>query len=156
MAAAGAFAVALTVVRFILSPTAFEKAADTPLADFITTGLFVMFLYIVVLLLLYRVVQRRPWGWTWPVKVGAAVVIGLVAVATRLIVAGLLGTTSSYLRDLSGSGLVLPIVVFAAVVSVIRSFDLAGTHAGTTLQMFISLVVIEHVLWVVYMNGLFA
>ena len=156
MGAAGVFTVGLAVVRFILSPTAFEKSGDTPLADFITTGLFVMFLYVVFFVLLSRAARSRPWGWTWSVKVGIAATIALTAVATRLVVSALLGTGPAYLRDLWGSGLVLPAVVFVAVRSVIRSFDFAGTRVAETLQMYIALVVIDHVLLVVYMNGLFA
>ncbi|MDQ3981810.1 MAG: hypothetical protein M3271_03910 [Actinomycetota bacterium] len=145
----------LAIVKFILSPTAFQKSSDASLAGFMTAGMVVMPLYIVALGLMYSLALRKRGEWTLSSRLGFALGWAAIAVTTRLLVSLVLGTASDYLDDLVGPGLVLPTVVAVASLAVMESFDRAGTFARDLLFVGIAVVIAHHVLWVVYMNRLF-
>jgi hypothetical protein len=146
----------LVTVKFILSPTAFQKSSGGSLGGFVTAGIVVMPLYIAALGLMYLLALRKRGEWTFSSRLGIAVAFAAAAVITRLLVASFLGTASEYLDDLIGAGLVLPMVVAVASLAVMESFDRAGTFLKDLLYVGIALVVAHHLLWIVYMDRLFS
>lgn len=152
----GLYNAALVVVKFILSPAAFE-GSTTSLTSFVVSGLIVMPLYIVGLVLVYHIAVRRTGARTWPSRISLAVGLAGAAVVTRLLAAAALESASQYLRDLAGGrGLILPAVVAAASLAVAEAFRRAGSASRDAVSTGIALVLVDHVLWVVYMNRLFS
>lgn len=149
------YGVGLAIVKFILSPDAFQKSTETTLGEFVTTGMLVMPLYLAAFGLMYLLANRRGDDWSLTSKVGVAAGLAVTAVATRLLVSVILGTADEYLEDLLGVGLILPLVVAAASFAVMESFDRAGPSLKSALGVGIALVIGHHVLWVTYMYRLF-
>jgi hypothetical protein len=147
---------ALAFVKFMLSPIAFSKSSETSLGGFVTAGLLVLPLYLAALGAMYALAARRRDGWAWGSKIGFALLLAVVAVAARLLVSLVLGTSSDYLDDLIGVGLILPIVVAAASIAVMESFSRARPRPAEAFRVSIVLVLVQHVLWTVYMYRLFA
>ena len=146
----------LVIVKFILSPTAFQKSSGTSLEAFVTSGMLVMPLYIAAFVLMYRLADQRGGDWPLSSRLGVASGLAIAAVITRLVVSLILGTASEYLDSLLGTGLVLPIVVATASFAVMNSFDRSGPSLKSALRVGIGLIVGQHVLWVVYMYRLFS
>lgn len=152
----GGYNAGIVIVKFILSPAAFEKST-TSLGRFVATGLIVMPLYIAALAVLYRAATRRRTAWAWPSRISFALGLAAAAVATRVVAAAALGTTSEYLHDLAGGiGLILPSVVGVGALAVMEAFHRAGPALRTAFSFGVVLVLVEHALWVVYMNRLFS
>ena len=150
------YAAGLAIVKFILSPTAFELSTGTSLDGFVTAGLAVMPLYIAATLLIYSLADRRKGRRSLSSRVGLSVGFAVAAVVTRLLVALILGTADQYLDDFFWRGLVLPLVVAIASFAVSLSFDLSGSALRQVLRMGVAVIVIHHLLWVLYMYILFA
>jgi hypothetical protein len=145
----------LLIVKFILSPTAFQKSADTSLGEFVTSGLVVVPLYVAAFGYLYLLARRRSENWSLRARLGVAATLAIVAVATRIVIALIVGTAPEYMEDLIGPGLVLPAVVAAASLALMQSFVLAGRHLKSALGVGLTLVIGHHLLWTVYMYQLF-
>ena len=146
----------LVIVKFIMSPTAFEKSPGASLRGFITAGMVVMPLYLAGLAIMRSMAERRRGSWSLQSKLVAAAGFAVLAVVTRLVVAFILGTASEYLEDFIGPGLILPVVAAAASFAMMESFDQAGTASKSALGVGIALVLLPHLLWPVYMYRLFA
>ncbi|MFN2525480.1 MAG: hypothetical protein ABR505_04360 [Actinomycetota bacterium] len=146
---------ALAIVKFILSPTAFQTSSGASLGAFVGAGLVVMPLYLGALGLMYVLAVRRRGEWPFSSKLGVGVGLALVAVATRFVVAFFLGTSTQYLEDLVGVGLILPLVVCLASLAVMESFDRARASLRTALNVGIAVVIAQHLLWTIYMYRLF-
>jgi hypothetical protein len=152
-----AYDAALVVVKFILSPTAYEKSPDTSLSSFTAAGLVVMPLYIAALGVIYIVATRRRGSWEWSSKAGLAVGLAAIAVAARLASAFALGTTSTYVHDVfKGPGILLPTLVIVASLAVMGSFERAGDAVQAAFGVGVVLVLVEHALWLAYMYRLFS
>jgi hypothetical protein len=146
----------LVIVKFILSPTAFQKSSGTSLDAFVTSGMLVMPLYIAAFVFMYRLADRRGGNWLLSSRFGVASGLAIVAVTTRLVVALILGTASEYLDGLVGTGLVLPLVVATASFAVMNSYESSGPALKSALRVGIGLIVGQHLLWVTYMYRLFS
>lgn len=145
----------LAVVKFILSPSAFEHS-DASLGRFIATGIVAMLVYIGGLAFLYIVATRSAGQWPWRPKLLLAIVLAGAAVLTRLAAAAVVGTTSTDLRDLfGGPGLLLPVIVVAASLGVMASYEHAGAALPAAFAVGVALVVVQHAWWVIYMQRLF-
>jgi hypothetical protein len=150
------YAAGLAIVKFILSPTAFELSTGTGLGGFVTAGLVVMPLYIAAMVLIYSLAGRRRGRWSLSSRVGLSVGFAVGAVVTRLLVALILGTADQYLDDFIWQGLVLPLIVAIASFAVSLSFDLSGSAMRRALHAGLAVIVTHHLLWVLYMYLLFA
>lgn len=150
-----AYGSALAVVKFVLSPTAFSESDGVSLGEFVVSGLAVMPVYLGVLAILRAVVARRSEGWPLRSKLSVAVLLGVVAVATRYVVSLVLGTASEYLRSLSGSGLVLPFATALGALAVMEAFDRSRPGTRAAFREAVAVVLVQHALWVVYMYRLF-
>lgn len=149
------FAIGLLIVKFILSPTAYQKSTDTSLGEFVTSGLVVAPLYLAALGLMYWIAGRSKGSWSSASMLKVSAGLAIVAVSTRLAVALVLGTASEYLDSLLGTGLILPVIVAGASFAVMKSFDRAGPSLSSAFAVGIALVICQHVLWTVYMYRLF-
>jgi hypothetical protein len=145
----------LVIIKFILSPTAFQKSSGASLGGFVTAGIVVMPLYIGGLGLMYSLAVRKQKAWTFSSRLRLAVGFAVAAIVARLVVALILGTASDYLGDLVGAGLILPVVVAAASLAVMESFERAGSFRKELLYLGTAVVLADHLLWIVYMNRLF-
>ena len=149
------YATGLVIVKFILSPTAFDKTGGASLDSFVTTGLLVMPLYLGACGVMYVVARRADGDWTLSSKVWVALGLAVLAVVTRLVAAVILGTASQYLDGFIGTGLILPILVAGASFALMQSFDRARPSLKPALGVAVTLVVAQHVLWALYMYRLF-
>lgn len=145
----------LAIVKFILSPTAFSKSSGVSLGEFVASGLAVLPVYLAAIAFLYSAASRALGEWPVASKLRLAVLLAVIAVATRYGVSLVLGTGSDYLRSLVGTGLVLPVVVAGASFAVMESFDRARLSLKLALAEAVLLVLVHHVLWIVYMYRLF-
>lgn len=150
-----AYGSALAVVKFILSPTAFSESEGVSLGEFVASGLAVGPVYLGVIAILHSIVARRSEGWPLRSKLSLAVLLGIVAVATRYAVSLVLGTASEYVRSLAGPGLVLPFVAALAALAVIEAFDRSRPETRSAFGEAVAVVLVQHALWVVYMYRLF-
>jgi len=146
----------LAIVKFILSPIAFERSSGLSLGGSVTAGLVVMPLYILALALMYVLAVRRRGEWSLSSRVGLSIGFAVAAVTSRLLVAWVLGTASEYLDEFFWRGLVLPVVVAIASFAALGSFDHAGPALKPALHVGVSVIVAHHLLWVLYMFVLFA
>lgn len=146
----------LVIVKFLLSPAAFERSSTTSLVAFVSSGLAVMPLYLAALALLHVLVGRSEGKWSLPSKLGTAAGLALGAVVTRLVVAFILGTASEYIENLFGIGLIMPAVVAIASFAVMGSFEAAGHSLRFGLGVGVAMVVSQHLLWVVFMYRVFS
>lgn len=146
----------LAIVKFILSPTAFELSTGTSLGGFVTAGLAVMPVYIAAMALIYTLADRRKGRWSLSSRVGLSVGFAVAAVVTRFLVAMVLGTADQYLDDFFWRGLVLPLVVAIASFAVSASFDRSGSALRQALHTGFVVIVTHHLLWILYMYLLFA
>ena len=146
----------LLIVKFILSPTSFQRTPGTSLQGFVTTGIVVMPLYLAALVLIRQIARHNSGSWRISSKLGVAGALAAAAVATRLVVAFVLGTAAEYTDDLLGVGLILPAVVAIAAYAVMESFDRAGVNLESAFRVGLALVVSTHLLWALYMYRLFS
>ena len=155
MAWTSPFALGLTVVKFVLSPSAYSRS-DKSLNGFVASGLVAMLLYEAALLAIAGAAQRSRPSWALRSKISLAVALAGVAVGARFIAASALGTTSAYAHSWSrGTALLLPAVVIVAAIAVMQSFQEAGERLRAALSISIGVVLATHALWVVYMYRLF-
>lgn len=152
---AAAYGCGLAAVKFVLSPTAFRESAGVTLDSFVVSGVAVVPVYLGAIAFLYALASRRSGEWPVASKLRIAVLLGALAVATRFVAALALGTASEYVRDLAGSGLILPAVVALASVAVMEAFDRSHPSLRVALAEAVAIVVVHHALWVVYMYRLF-
>lgn len=145
----------LAIVKFILSPTAFSKSPGVSLGEFVTSGLVVVPVYLAVIAFLYSAASRQTGEWAFAAKLRIAVLLAVLAVATRYLTALVLGTASEYLRSLVGTGLVLPVVAVLASLAVMEAFDRSRPSTRSAFGEAVAIVLVHHVLWVVYMYRLF-
>ena len=150
-----AYGTSLAIVKFVLSPTAFSKSPGVSLGELVTSGLVVAPVYVAVLAFLYTVAVRKRDEWPTASKLRVAVLLGVLAVATRYAVSLALGTASEYLRSLAGTGLVLPVVAALAALAVMEAFDRSRPALRAALFEALAIVIVHHLLWVVYMYRLF-
>lgn len=150
-----AYGTGLAIVKFVLSPIAFSKSSGVSLGEFVTSGLLVLPVYLAVIAFLYSVAARRPGEWPLASKLRVAVLLGVLAVATRYTASLVLGTASEYVRSLSGTGLVLPVVAALAALAVMEAFDRSRPSVRAALLQAVAILIVDHVLWVVYMYRLF-
>ena len=150
-----AYGCGLAAVKFVLSPTAFRESTDVTLGSFVVSGVAVVPVYLGAIAFLYVLASRRSGEWPVASKLRVAVLLGVLAVATRYVAALALGTGSEYARDLAGSGLVLPVVVALASMAVMEAFDRSRPSLRMALAEAVAIVVVHHALWVVYMYRLF-
>ena len=149
------YAMGVVIVKFILSPNAFQKSTETTLNEFVTTGMLVMPLYLAAFGLMYHLARRRREGWSLSSKLAVAMSLAVAAVATRFLVSLILGSADEYLDGLIGAGLILPVVVAVASFAVMESFDRAGPSLKSALGLGIALVIAHHLLWMVFMFRVF-
>jgi hypothetical protein len=104
---------------------------------------------------MYALAGRKGDEWRWSSKASMAAALAVLAVGTRLVVAFVLGSGSEYVDDLTGVGLVLPLVVVLASLAVMESFDRGRSSLTEAFRVSLALVVVQHLLWIVYMYRLF-
>ena len=150
------FGAGLVMVKFVLSPNAFERASGVGLVEFIVSGLIVVPFYWAGPAVIHTFAKRHGDGWSIGSRLGIAVGLAAVAVAVRFTVAAVLGTASDYASDFVGEGLIMPAVVIVASLAMMGSFHRAGSHKRAILNVILALVTAHHLLWVIYMYGLFA
>lgn len=149
------YATGLAIVKFIMSPISFDKSSEITLGEFVAAGLAVVPLYLAALGVVYVSASRQRGVWPSASKLRLAGLLALLAVATRFLVALVLGTASEYLESLAGAGLVLPVVIVVGSLAVMESFDRAGPLLKAALRVSVVIVVVQHAMWVVYMYRLF-
>lgn len=151
----GGFNAAVIVVKFALSPSAFERRAGSSLSSFVGIGVAVLPLYVAAIYVSYLVASRRPLSGLARTSLGLG--IAAVAVLVRFGASVALGTRASYVHDLgTGRALILPALVFVASMAVLESYRRANGRMGSVVALLVVLVVVEHLWWVAYMYGLFS
>lgn len=150
-----AYGTGLAIVKFVLSPIAFSKSSGVSIGEFVTSGLVVVPLYLAVVAFLYSIAAKKRGEWPLASKLRVAVLLGVLAVATRYTASLVLGTASEYLRSLSGTGLVLPVVAALAALAVMAAFDRSRPSVRDALFQAVAILIVHHALWVVYMYRLF-
>ena len=145
----------LVVVKFVLSPSAYSRS-NKSLTAFVVTGLVVLLLYLAALVMVAAVVGRPGKTLSLVSKLMLGLALAAAAMVARIAAAAVLGTTSTYVHDLSrGTGLILPALVILASIAVMQSYELAGSALRHAFWLSIFIVVMLHSLWVVYMYRLY-
>lgn len=160
---------AIVVIKFILSPGSFYNTSGITLGRYVSIGFVVMLFYAVSLLIVWAVASRyqQPRHWTTFSKLAVLAGIFLFAMASRFLAATAVGSgAAGYLsRIFSGSGLVLPALLLITTALAIQAFDDAGHPAEASLApaflrsalgIGLSLIVVYHALWAIFMFRLFS
>ncbi len=158
----------LVIIKFILSPAAFDATPQASLAEYVGVGLVVMVFYCLALALVYALAQRvsPEAAWSRMSKVRVAAGLVLLSILGRVVAVAVVGAPGGdYLHHVfSGAGLILPVAVGVAVVLVVEAFDRARRRSvggpddalRISLGVGVSIVLVYHALWVVYMVRLFS
>lgn len=159
----------IVVIKFILSPGSFYNTSGITLGRYVSIGFVVMLFYAVSLLVVWAVASRyqQPRPWTTSLKLAVLAGIFLFAMASRLLAALAVGSgAAGYLsRIFSGSGLVLPALLLITTALAIQAFDDAGhppeaslapAFLRSALGIGLSLIVVYHALWAIFMFRLFS
>lgn len=151
----------IVVVKFVLSPSAYQATTKASLGQFLAIGLVVMAFYLLALGILRAVARRaaRAGGWSWRLRIVLLAGVAVVATSARFVAVPLVGAPAAlYLRHLfSGAGLILPAVLLLMGLLAILAFQ-AATSArtglvglSTTVRAAAALLVAYHGLWVLFM-----
>jgi hypothetical protein len=160
---------AIVVIKFILSPGSFHNASGIRLGQYVSIGFVVMLFYAVSLWVIWAVANRyrQPRSWTALSRLALLAGISLFAMGSRFLAGLAVGSgASDYLgRIFSGSGLILPALLLLTTALAIQAFDDAGHPAepimaqallGSALGVGLSLIVVYHALWAIFMFRLFS
>ncbi len=142
----------LAIVRFILSPIAFEKSG-TSLGTSLMVGIALMPIYLGAVGLILVLARRQHAGSSFSSSAAVAGGLAILALLVRLLVNRILGSEDP---DIFGVGFVLPLVVAVGSYSLMQGFERARASLRSAAGMAMSMVVALHVLWVVYMYILFS
>ncbi len=150
------FLAGIATIKFVVSPGAFFSTAGVTLEEYLWLGAGVLILYLVGLSAIYWV-SRRYRGRIWPRTSKAVVVVCLVvfAAGSRYLAANILtANVSDYISDtFRGAGIWLLVLLFGSVVAAIQAFDGAGRERA--FRVGLSVIVIYHAMWAVFMYRLF-
>ncbi len=147
------FVTGLAIVKFILSPIAYEKSGSS-LSTSLIVGIALMPIYLGALRLILVFARRQHAGSSLSSSAGVAGGLAVLAVVVRLLVTRILGNADD--PDIFGVGLILPLMVGVASFSLMQGFDRAKASLRSAGGVAISLVVVLHVFWVAYMLVLFS
>jgi hypothetical protein len=150
------FLTGIATVKFVVSPGAFLNTAGVTLEEYLWLGAGVLVLYLVGLSVIYWVSQRyRDRTWPWTSKAAVVLCLLVFAAGSRYLAAHILtDNVSDYLSDtFRGAGVWLFVLLIGSVVAAVEAFDRAG--AERAFRVGVSVIIVYHALWAVFMYRLF-